>query len=429
MLKSKITNVSALQFFQLLRYSSLVLISVLLAKSSFTQINIGEYETLLFIAGGVSFFWLNSLIKSFLSSYKQTSDKSSEIFNFFILILGFSLIIFLILKFLIVSELTNLYSIKYVDLVIYYILLLGTSSIAEYILLVRKKTKTIFAYAIISYSIQVVLIGVSIFYFKSISYILYSLIAVSLLRNIYAFYLVSIYSELKFNLSFIKNNLKLSYPLMLSFVLSGSAQYIDGIIVKYKFDESTFAIFRYGTKEFPLLVILTDALSNALINEFNEDNLKTTLQKLRQKSSNITKFLFPVSIVLLLTSNYLFQYVFNKQFIESAIIFDIYLLLVISRLVFPQTVMLGMKNTKAIFSASLIEFVVNVVLSLVLVQYYGIAGVAIATVFAYLSEKIFLIFKTKQLYKITAKEYINVPQIVLFSLILIIVFILKYIYL
>ena len=56
MLKSKITNVSALQFFQLLRYSSLVLVSVLLAKSSFTQVDIGEYETLLFIAGGVSFF-------------------------------------------------------------------------------------------------------------------------------------------------------------------------------------------------------------------------------------------------------------------------------------------------------------------------------------------------------------------------------------
>ncbi len=427
MLKNRISKVSALQFFQLLRYSSLVLVSILLAKSSFTQINIGEYETLLFIAGGVSFFWLNSIIKSFLSSFNNTSKKSSDIFNFFILILGFGILIFFILKFLIITEVTNLHLVKYINLLVYYILLLGTSSIAEYILLVKNRIKTIFIYAIISFSLQVLLIAISIYFFNSITYILFSLIAIGILRNIYAFYLVSIYSEMKLSIPFIKTNLKLSYPLMLSFILSGSAQYIDGIIVKYKFNDSTFAIFRYGTKEFPLLIILSDALSNALINEF-KGNVKNTLAKLKQKSLNITNFLFPISIVLLLTSNYIFQYVFNKQFVGSAVIFDIYLLLIISRLVFPQTVVLGMKNTKLIFIASLIEFIINVSLSLLLVQYYGIEGVAIATVIAFFSEKLFLIYKTKQLYKIPANEYININRISLFSLLLITIFILKYLF-
>jgi len=427
MLKNRISNVSALQFFQLLRYSSLVLISILLAKSSFTQVNIGEYETLLFIAGGVSFFWLNSIIKSFLSSFSDTSKKSSDIFNFYILILGFGVLIFFILKFLIITEITNLHSVKYVNLLIYYILLLGTSSIAEYILLVKNRIKTIFIYGIISFSLQVLLIAISIYIFNSITYILFSLITIGILRNIYAFYLVSMYSKLKLSIPFIKDNLKISYPLMLSFILSGSAQYIDGIIVKYKFNESTFAIFRYGTKEFPLLIILSDALSNALINDFKGD-VKNALAKLKQKSLNITNFLFPVSIVLLLTSNYLFQYVFNKQFVESAVIFDIYLLLIISRLVFPQTVILGMRNTKMIFVASLIEFIINVSLSLLLVQYYGIKGIAFATVVAFFSEKLFLIYKTKQVYKISANEYINIGRISLFSLLLITIFILKYLF-
>ena len=428
MLKNRISNVSALQFFQLLRYSSLVLVSVLLAKSSFTQINIGEYETLLFIAGGVSFFWLNSIIKSFLSSFSDTSKKTSDIFNFYILILGFGILIFFILKFLIITEITNLHSVKYVNLLSYYILLLGTSSIAEYILLVKSRIKTIFIYGIISFSLQVLLIAISIYIFNSITYILFSLIAIGILRNIYAFRLVSVYSELKISIPFIKDNLKISYPLMLSFLLSGSAQYIDGIIVKYKFNESTFAIFRYGTKEFPLLIILSDALSNALINDF-KGNVKNALAKLKQKSLNITNFLFPVSIVLLLTSNYIFQYVFNKQFVESAVIFDIYLLLIISRLVFPQTVILGMRNTKIIFVASLIEFIINVSLSLLLVQYYGIEGIAFATVIAFFSEKLFLIYKTKQVYKISANEYINIGRISLFSLLLITIFILKYLFL
>ena len=426
--KNRISNVSALQFFQLLRYASLVLVSVLLAKSRFTQVNIGEYETLLFIAGGVSFFWLNSIIKSFLSSFNNSKNKTSDIFNFFVLIFSFGILIFFILKFLIVTEISNLHSVKYVNLLIYYILLLGTSSIAEYILLVKNRIKTIFIYGIISYTLQILLIAISIYIFNSLTYILYSLITVSIFRNIYAFYLVTVYSELKLSIPFLKNNLKLSYPLMLSFILSGSAQYIDGIIVKYKFNESTFAIFRYGTKEFPLLVILSDALSNALINDF-KSNIKNALAKLKQKSLNLINFLFPISIVLLLISSYLFQYVFNKQFIESSVVFDIYLLLIISRLVFPQTVMLGMKNTKMIFIASLIEFVINVSLSLFLVQYFGIQGIAFATVIAFFSEKLFLIYKTKQIYKISANEYINIGRISVFSLLLILIFILKYLFL
>lgn len=427
MLGEKITKVSALQFYQLVRYSTLILVSILLAKSSFTQIHIGEYETLLFIAGGVSFFWLNSIIKSFLSGYNSSNNNSSDIFNFFLLIFAFSVLIFFILKFLIFTEITNLYSVKYINLISYYILLLGTSSIAEYILLVKNRVKTIFIYAIVGYAIQILLVAYSIYVLKNLTYVLYSLILVAVLRNIYAFYLITLYSKIRFSISFVVSNLKLAYPLMLSFVLSGSAQYIDGLIVKYKFNESTFAIFRYGTKEFPLLVILTDALSNALVNEFNNSDIKDTLLKLKKKTLRITNFLFPVSFLLLIFSDYLYEYVFNKQFLDSAVVFDVYILLVVSRLVFPQTIMLGLKNTKIIFKASVVEFVINVVLSLILVQFYGIAGVAIATVFAYYTEKAFLIYQVKRIYNISANEYINITRLVLFSVLLISIFIIKYI--
>jgi len=425
-LKNKITNISALQFYQLLRYTTLVIISILLSKSYFTQVQIGEYETLLFIAGSVSFFWLNSIIKSFLSLHKRANKEQSDIFNFYILILIFSIVIFLILKILVLSKISGLHNIKYVNLITYYILLIGTSSISEYILLVKNKIKEIFIYGVISYSIQFIIVGCSIFIFADILYVLYSLILVSILRNIFTMYIVAKYSTIKISIQFLKNNLKLSYPLMFSFLLSGSAQYIDGIIVKYKYNNDVFAIFRYGTKEFPILIILTDALSNALVSEFSSTNIKNVLLKLKQKSTKLIKYLFPVSILLLVFSNYLFQYIFNKQFIESAKVFDIYLLLIISRMLFPQTIMLGLRNTKIIFSASIIEFIINVTLSLLLVQYYGIEGVAFATIIAFISEKLFLIYKLKTVYKISAKEYINIKQLLLFSLLLIFIFIIKY---
>ncbi len=425
-IKHKITNISALQFFQILRYSTLVLISVLFAKSKFSQITIGEYETLLFIAGGVSFFWINSLIKSFLSIFNDEKNRNSDIFNFYLLISFFSVILFFTLKLFIINNIAELRDVNYLELFLYYILLLGGSSITEYILLAKNKIKEIFVYGIVSYFLQLLLIVFSIYYFKNFEYVLYSLIFINILRNIYTFSLVAKYSILKFSYSFMKENIKLSIPLMLSFVLSGSSQYIDGIIVKYKFNDATFAVFRYGTKEFPLLVILSDALSNAMIREFNKENLITTLKKLKQKSLNLINLLFPISILLLIFSSYLFQYVFNKQFIESSTVFDIYLLLIISRLVFPQTIFLGLKNSKTIFIASLIEFLINVIFSLFLVQFLGIQGVALATVIAFICEKIFLIYVLKAKYNISINQYINTKSLLIFSIILVSTFILKY---
>ena len=59
-----ITTTAALQFNQLLRQASLVLTSILLAKSGLTTDSIGVYETLLFIGTTLSYFWINALIQS-----------------------------------------------------------------------------------------------------------------------------------------------------------------------------------------------------------------------------------------------------------------------------------------------------------------------------------------------------------------------------
>ena len=81
----KITTTSAVQFNQILRQGSLMLISILLAKSGLTTNDIGVYETLLFIGTTLSYFWLNALIQSalsFIPSHSAT-EKPKIIFNIF----------------------------------------------------------------------------------------------------------------------------------------------------------------------------------------------------------------------------------------------------------------------------------------------------------------------------------------------------------
>ncbi len=102
-----------------------------------------------------------------------------------------------------------------------------------------------------------------------IVYSVWGLIAISILRLIWLFFLLAKYAEIRFSFPFIKEHLRLGTPLIISALLSGSAQYIDGAIVSSKFDATTFAIFRYGAKEFPLVILLANGLSNAMLSEFS----------------------------------------------------------------------------------------------------------------------------------------------------------------
>ena len=422
-----ISNVSALQIFQILRYATLTLISVVFAKSHLSKIEIGEYETLIFIASAASFFWLTGIIKSFLANNKNTKEKSSDIFNFYILIISFTILSFATVKF-ITSDTVNWLSVNFADKLAIYILLLGTASISEYILLFLNKNKMLITYGVIAYATQFVVIVYPVINGGGIETIINSLILIVVIKNIFTLYLVFRYSKISFSFKFIKTNIRVAFPLILSFLLSGSAQYIDGFIIKYRFDEKVFAVFRYGAKEFPLLILLSDAMSTAFVNNFNNENRETILQSLKEKSNKLIKRLFPLSIFLLISSTYLFEVIFSKEFVESAVIFDVYLLLIVSRLVFPQTVAMGLKDSSIILKASVLELIINVTLSLVFVIYFGIVGVAFATVIAFYIEKLYIVISVNSRFGISSSKYINFKPLILYSVILFAAFIIKYLY-
>ena len=89
----------------------------------------------------------------------------------------------------------------------------------------------------------------------------------------------------------------------------------------------------------------------------------------------------------------------------------------------PQTILNGLKITKPIMYAAFFELVVNVALSLILVQFFGIAGIAIATFIAYLFEKIYLAIIVKTKLNIAVSDYIPVNIYAFYSAGVIVIFI------
>lgn len=150
----------------------------------------------------------------------------------------------------------------------------------------------------------------------------------------------------------------------------------------------------------------------------DRSELKQNLEKIKRNAQKLGLWLFPLSGIMMLLSHWAFPVVFNANFSGSATIFNIYLLLIVSRLLFPQTILIGLQKTREIMWPSFLEIVVNVALSLWFVQLWGLPGVAYGTVCAYLFEKLFLMVFVKKNFRIHLSEYLNVKQHVLYSLIL-----------
>jgi O-antigen/teichoic acid export membrane protein len=277
--------------------------------------------------------------------------------------------------------------------------------------------------------VQLILVIAPIVAGKDLIWSIYGLLAITGIRWIWLIILLRRYTEMRISVEFIKEHLYLGIPLILTSLISGSGQYIDGIITAAVFnDPATFATFRYGAKEFPLVLMLATGLSNAMLPEFSTRTLmKESLAKIKAKSKRLMHLLFPSAMVMLLFAKWIYPRIFTHEYERSADIFVIYILLIIPRLVFPQTIIIGRKRTHITLLAAIIELAINIPLSIYLALYYngkglGTVGVALATFIVFTLEKIFLAGYVWVKMKIKPKEYIPVKVYAIYSVIISILF-------
>ncbi len=425
-MKNKLNSISAFQFYQVVRYATLILIGVVFTKTAITQTEIGEYETFVFIASAVSYFWLNGLQKALLPVSVTNKDTKSHIFSAFLVLQLFSILaaVFLFLMQPVFSKfLLNGKNIPEIGLLLVFIVFGVPANLIEYYYIIKKQNVAIVVYSVVSFSVQLILVTLPAIMDHGISMALKGLVLSSVLRYVWLLIILISNREIHYSNSFVKEHLKLGGPLILATFLSGSAQFVDGFIVTSYFDEGTFAVFRYGARELPLAMLLANALSTAMLPDFAiENQLRLNLQKLKQSVTRLSHFLFPLTAVLLLITHSVFPIIFNPKFAESATIFNIYLLIIISRLLLPQTLLNGLKIMKPIMTAALLELIVNVSLSLILVQFFGISGIAYATFIAYLFEKIYLSIEVKRKMNVSVNEYIPLKIYTVYSLTIILIF-------
>jgi O-antigen/teichoic acid export membrane protein len=440
--QSKIQNLklaitSALQINQILRQGTLILISVLLAKTYVSVSEIGVYETLLFLGTTVSYFWLTALTQttlSFLPS-QADSDKPATISTLYVLVCLWTLGLFCLLclaKKPVLYVLVGQTDLAFYGLFAVFLLFNLPAFLLDSFLTVENRPLSILAFSSLS-NIGLILATIAPLVFgQPFAYSFYGMILIGVIRFVWLTVFVIQKRVWIFDKPKAKTFSLLCLPLMGYAFLNGfSLTYVNWLVNWfYQADTVAFALFRYGAREFPLTTALTMGLSNAFIPTLTrsfqnakppntvhrtplegdgEGKYFQNLGNLKRQSERLWHILFPLSILLMLSSHWLFPVVFNPQFAKSAVFFNDFLLLMTSRALFPQTILLALKENRTMLWISIIETITLLILAYALIFIFQIHGVVWAIVLAYWLEKILITLFLKRRYKIDFQSYTNVP--------------------
>ena len=160
-------------------------------------------------------------------------EKSPEIFNAFLLLSFFSLMVFFIGQSIkgSISIFSFSGNVPYINLLLFYILLSNPVCLIEYIYLLNNRSYRIIQYGLYTFTAQLIVVIAPIVAGKNLVWSFYGLILIAVVRWVWLIILLRRYTEMKISVKFMKEHLYFGFPLILTSLISGSAQYIDGLII------------------------------------------------------------------------------------------------------------------------------------------------------------------------------------------------------
>lgn len=424
----RLTNVTAFQLYQLLRQGALILIAVLLAKSALSTREIGIYEMLMYVAYAATFFWTTGLVQGLLTVYPQLGKDRQQamLLQSYLLVVALSLatvLLFEVGERRLIPLLTGQAQLPYFRLFLLYLLLQQPTYLLEHYYLLEQRPRAITLLGVLSALLQVGAVAGPLLFGYGLQGMIVGLVGFAALRHLWLLAFLATRGRFAPDSGELRRWMALSLPLIGYALLGGFHQVYDNWLVGfyYEGDEQQFALFRYGARELPLALALTNAFSTALLPAVARD-LPAGLTELRRQSVWLYHLLFPLSIALMLTSIWWFPLLFSEAFAPSVLVFNVFLLLVINRLVFPRTVLMALQDNGVLLWIALAELAGNALLSYWLVAPFGLAGIALGTVLAYSLGKAVMCWYLYRRHGIGVARYTDIRLLAGYSMLLLAAF-------
>jgi O-antigen/teichoic acid export membrane protein len=415
----KLNRFNSLQVFQLLRLSCLFVIAILISKIFKNEtLVISQYETLLLAGSSLSAFWISGITNTLLPYYNHSVQDQRPVllFNIFMMLGVLSVGAFVVLYFwgstifLIEENLIRLYGL--------FIMINAPTYMVEYMLFLRHRYHNMIRWGVLIFTLQVLITVVPLYYGYTLQQTVQLLIVFAFFKLVATLFIVSKHSLFRFDREMTGAFFLQALPVIFAIFLGSTIDYFNSLLIKKYKGPDDFAIFRYGAREFPIFLIMANTFSNVMSGEIasfgRAGKLQQGLANLKLRSAKLMHYLFPAAMAFMLFSKPLFRLLYNEQLSEGHAVFNIYLMLIIARMLFPQTVLLGLHRSRSFYFSSVAEVLVNMVLAWFFINWWGIEGAAFAVLAAFVTEKLILIWFC-HINNIRVQDFVPVKLFLLYS--------------
>ena len=159
---------------------------------------------------------------------------------------------------------------------------------------------------------------------------------------------------------------------------------LDKVVISSFFNVSQFATYANGAFEVPFLGTVGASINSVLMPEYvrrhSEGDHQGILRLWHKAIGKVALIFFPLAVFLFVFADDLVTLLFSEKYLESAIIFRIYLFALLPKVTWYGIILIALGYSREPFYASLIALGANLALNLTLIQLVGFTGPAIATI-------------------------------------------------
>lgn len=264
---------------------------------------------------------------------------------------------------------------------------------------------------------KILMMLMSINYFKSLNILMLSLSLVSLVQML-AFFIVvpsNLISFKYFDKSLAKNMFSVASPLAFSSIVEKSLVYLDGFMISALITTSAYAFYRAGAVEVPFIATLYGSVTSIVLPEiakmFSDGRLNDIVKMKRTAISSTVIFVYPVLVYFLFFATPLVSFYLSKNYTSSIAVFSIFNLSLLVRVNDYQDVIIISRNGKFIFKTVCFVSIMNLILTFSLIKLIGINGGALSFVFSLVIFASILLYKSTRILKCKVSDLFDFPLI------------------
>lgn len=193
----------------------------------------------------------------------------------------------------------------------------------------------------------------------------------------------------------LKKQLFYALPIGISSYLGIISRQFDQFIVSVYFAPKDFAVYSRGAMRIPFLSTLSFRINNIMmpnyVASYQRGDLRSFFYYFHRSIEKLAKVNFPAFSFLFAVAPTLISFLYTNEYVDAASILRVYLGLLVVQITSYAIICRASGKTSFIMHATIISFLINIILSLLLVSMFGAIGAAVATLIAIVVSNFYLL--------------------------------------